>query len=287
MNPFELTGFSFLGFYLLAGIAVNLGLRAWLRHSETADAPPRQNFTDPYLIAHLRGGENEALRVATVALLDRGLLKSDGGTLSTKNGEAAGLVQRPIEKAILKRYLTPGEAHEVFKDSAAKSACESYQKVLTDQRMIADGSVYAKRFLPVAVALGVLVAITATKINIAFSQGRHNVGFLIFLTIVFGIALLWAWRKRRTGLGEAMLRDLRSLFSRLKSRGKSLRGGGQTNEAALLAAVYGLSALPAASFPFMEKLYPAKASAGSSCGASSCSSGSSCGGGCGGGGCGG
>ena len=288
MNPFQLTGFSFLGFYLLLGIGVIWGLRAWIRFLETAAAPPQQNLTDPYLIAHLRAGESEALRVATVALLDRGLLKSDDGTLTTKNGGAVGLVQRPIEKAILNRYTTPGEAHEIFTDAAAKSACDSYAKVLTAQRMVADGGVYAKRLLPVAIALGALIAVTLAKISIAFSQGRHNVGFLIFLTIVFGIITLVVWRRRRTGRGDAMLADLKSLFARLKDRAKALRGGGQTNEAALLAAVFGLSALPAASFPFMEKLYPAKASSGSSCGtSSSCSSGSSCGGGCGGGGCGG
>ena len=223
-----------------------------------------------------------------MALLDRGLLKSDSGTLTTKNSEAVGLVQRPIEKAILKRYLTAGEADEVFTDSAAKSACESYARVLTDQHMIAGGGAYAKRLLPVGVAIGALVAVAGTKISLAFSQGRHNMGFLIFLTLVFGIVALMVWRRRRTARGDAMLTDLRSLFARLKGRAKSLRAGGQTNEAALLAAVFGLSALSAASFPFMEKLYPAKASSGSSGGSSSsCSSGSSCGGGCGGGGCGG
>ena len=294
MNPFELTGFSFLGFYVLLGIAVIWGLRAWIRDLETADTPPAQNMTDPYLIAHLRSGENEALRVATVALLDRGLLVAEGETLKTKNSKAFGAVQRPIEKAILQHFTSPGEGNEIFKDSAAKSACDHYKKVLTEQCMIADGSTYAKRFLPVAVAVGLLIAATWVKISMALSQGRHNVGFLVVLTVVFGIVAMVLWRKRRTARGDAMLTDLRSLFSRLKDRAKSLRAGGQTNEAALLAAVFGLSALPAASFPFMEKLYPAKSRDGSSCGSSSSdssssssSSGSSCGGGCGGGGCGG
>ncbi len=288
MNPFQLTGFSFLGFYLLLGIAVNLGLRAWIRHRESADARPQQNLTDPYSIAYLRAGKNEALRVATVALLDRGLLLAEGDTLETRDCDAIGMAQRPIEKAILKRYATPGLAHEIFRDSAAENACMSYEKVLTNQRMLADRHVYSKRFLPVAIAISVLVAVTWTKISIAFSQGRHNVVFLIFLTIALAIFLLSVWNKRRTGLGDAMLTDLRTLFARLKGRSMSLRAGGQTNEAALLAAVFGLAALPAANFPFTKKLYRSKTNSGSSCGsASSCSSGSSCGGGCGGGGCGG
>ena len=297
MNPFELTGFSFLGFYVLLGTAVIIGMRAWIRHLESAEAPPAQNMTDPYLIAHLRAGENEALRVATVALLDRGLLVAEGDKLKTKNGNAFDAVKRPIEKAILQHFKSPGEGHEIFKDVGAKTACYSYEKVLKEQRMIADAGTYAQRGLPVAIALGVLIAVTWTKINIAFAAGRHNVGFLVALTVVFGIVAVVFWFKRHTAPGDAMLADLRSLFSRLKGRAKSLRPGGQTNEAALLAAVFGLSALSAASFPFMENLYPAKSRDGSGCGSSfsgssssdssSCSSGSSCSGGCGGGGCGG
>lgn len=287
MNPFQLTGFSFLGFYIVLGVVVFWGLLMWFRHLETADAAPQQNMTDPYLIAHLRAGANEALRVATVALLDRGLLTAVGETLTTKDGNAVAVVQRPIEKAILQRYRKPGEGHDIFKDSAAKSACASYDRVLKNQRMIADGDIYAKRSVPVAVALALMIAVTWTKITIAFSQGRHNVGFLIALTVLFAIVAMVVWFRRRTALGDAMLTDLRSLFARLKGRAKSMRAGGQTNEAALLAAVFGLSALPATNFPFMEKLYPAKSSDGSGCSSSSCSSGSSCGGGCGGGGCGG
>ncbi|MEO8386135.1 MAG: TIGR04222 domain-containing membrane protein [Betaproteobacteria bacterium] len=291
MNPFELTGFSFLGFYLLVGVVALLAMRAWIRHVETANSPPAQNMTDPYLIAYLRDGENEALRVATVALLDRGLLIAVGETLKTKNAKAFGVVQRPIEKAILQHFTAPGEGHKVFKDVAAMSACTSYGNLLKQQGMIADAGVYMQRLLPALAALGLLIAVTWTKISIAFSQGRHNVGFLVALTILFSIIAIVIWRRRRTARGDEMMTDLRSLFSRLKDRAKSMHAGGQTNEAALLAAVFGLSALPVASFPFLEKLYPVKTRDGGGCGSSdsssSCSSGSSCGGGCGGGGCGG
>lgn len=291
MNPFELHGFSFLAFYLATGIAVFWSLHRWLRHRELGDdasAPATPTLTDPYLIAYLRAGENEALRVATVALLDRGLLKADGDKLKTRNASAVDTVRRPIERAILRHYATQGEAHEIFKDDAAKRACAEYAKSLKQSRMIADASVYAGRTLPVLIALGLMIVIAWTKVNIAFSQGRHNVGFLIALAVIFGIVALVIWRRRLTGRGVAMMADLRDLFSRLKGRAKTLRAGGATNEAALLMAVFGLSALPASGFPFLEKLYPAKSSDGSGCGSSSsCSSGSSCGGGCGGGGCGG
>ncbi|MBL8524468.1 MAG: TIGR04222 domain-containing membrane protein [Betaproteobacteria bacterium] len=288
MNPFMLTGFSFLAFYLVVGILVAWGLRRWIISSESNGAPA-QNLTDPYLIAYLRAGENEAMRVATVALLDRGLLEANGEQIKTKSSASVEMVKRPIEKAILRKFLAAGEAHELFKDAGAKAACDSYRQALLKDGLIADASTYAKRALPALMAIGLMGAITWTKISIAFSQGRHNVGFLVFLTIIFAIVLIYIWKRRLTGRGNAMLADLKDLFSRLKGRAKTLRAGGQTNEAAMLAAVFGLSALPAAHFPFMEKLYPARSSDGSGCGSSSssCSSGSSCSGGCGGGGCGG
>jgi uncharacterized protein (TIGR04222 family) len=248
-------------------------------------------MTDPYLIAYLRAGMNEALRVATFSLLDRGLLVAKGEILHRKNDSAAEITQRPIEKAILKRYAKGGEGHDIFADDGAKRACDNYAKVLRDQQMIANADTFKKRALPVVCGIGLLILVTWVKITIAFSQGRHNVGFLTVLTAVFVCVVLWVWFRRRTARGDAMLADLESLFSRLKNRAKSLRTGGQTNEAALLAAVFGLAAVPATSFPFLEKLYPKKSSDGSGCGSSSCSSGdsggSSCGGGGGCGGCGG
>lgn len=290
MNPFQLTGFSFLAFYLVTGILVVWALRRWIRHSESSDAPA-QNLTDPYLIAHLRAGKNEALRVATVALLDRGLLQTEGDKVKTRNSDTVAIAKRPIEKAVLRKFLSAGEAHEVFKDAGALAACKEYEDALAAQGLIANVGVWIGRMLPAFFALMTLVLVTVTKVNIAFSQGRHNVGFLIFLTIVFAIVVMVILMKRLTGRGEAMLADLRDLFSRLKGRAKTLRAGGQSNEAAMVAAVFGLAVLPASNFPFMENLYPKKSTDGSGCGSSSsCSSsdgGSSCSGGCGGGGCGG
>ncbi|HTD29386.1 MAG TPA: TIGR04222 domain-containing membrane protein [Xanthomonadaceae bacterium] len=288
MNPFDLHGFAFLFFYLLAGIGTLWGLRAWIRFLERGDGTSRQDMSDPYLIAYLRAGHNEALRVATVALIDRGLLDAKDQTLSTRNADAVELVQRPIEKAILKRYLTPGKAFEIFKDEAAIGSCTAYRRLLEDKRMIADGSTYVKRLPWVLIAIGLLIMITLVKVDMALSQGRHNVGFLIVLTLVFAFSVFVIWGKRRTASGDATLADLRALFARLKDRAGALRAGGETNEAALLTAVFGLAALPTMMFPFTRNLYPSGSTNGSSCGASGSSCGSSsCGGGCGGGGCGG
>jgi len=116
---------------------------------------------------------------------------------------------------------------------------------------------------------------------------------LIVEALVFGVLLYKVTHPRRTSAGDAVLTDLRTLFSGLRTRGSSLVQGVDTQDFALLMAVYGMAALPPA-FNF-DRLFPratAQTSSSSSCGSGcgSSSGGSSCGGGgssCGGGGCGG
>ncbi|CAN5296473.1 hypothetical protein BH11PSE11_BH11PSE11_10600 [soil metagenome] len=293
-NPFALTGFQFLAFYLLLGFIVNWAVRKWIRTREVAASaasglPAPQLASDPYLVAYLRGGAKEAMRVATIALVDRGLLKAEGNSLKSKNGKVMELVNRPIEKAILGRYMQGGDADAIFADPKATAACEQYKSTLIQHRLIADGDVRFERLTPIVLGVGALALCSFTKVQIAFSQGRHNVGFLIALTLIFSFFVLAVYFKSTTGSGDAMLADLKLLFAKLKSGAKKLSAGGKTNEAALLAAVFGMAALPAAAFPFVNKLYPAQSASTGSSGSDSSSSscGSSCGGGCGGGGCGG
>jgi hypothetical protein len=118
------------------------------------------------------------------------------------------------------------------------------------------------------------------KIFIALSEGRHNTGFTILMMVAFCIIAVMVFRRHRTKLGDTMLADLKVMFGRLRDRADTLRQGGATSEAALLAAVFGISELSPERFPGVTALKPDKGSNSSSCG-SSCSSGG-CGGGCGG-----
>ncbi|HVK56617.1 MAG TPA: TIGR04222 domain-containing membrane protein [Burkholderiales bacterium] len=288
-NPFLLTGFNFLLFYFVLGVLINWGLRHWLQKKEMEEFVRKPQMTDPYQIAYLRGGDREALSIATVALIDRGLLKAEGEVLQARDNLAVDLVNRPIEKAVLKRYSLAGNADEVFTDPGARAACNEYRKELIKHRMIADSVLYRQRLAPALLAIAGLLLVTVIKVQIAFSQGRHNVMFLIILTVIFCIAVFVALGARTTGRGKAMLEDLKTLFARLQQRSKTIQSGGQTNDAVLLAAVFGINTLPTANFPFIKNLYPSKSSdsGGSSCGSSSSSDGGSCGGGGCGGGCGG
>lgn len=285
MNPFELRGFSFLFFYIVLSVGTMIALRYWFKFSEPAEGE-LPKFNDPYLIAYLRGGGDEALKVATISLTDRGLLVLDGEKLKRKSG-SLDVAQRGIERAVLQAFAKPAAGTDVLKDAGAKRACEAYKKPLIDAGLLAGPDIYVQRLKSVGLAAAVILGTAGYKIQLALSQGRHNIGFLIMLALFFTIIVVAMWRLRRTGAGDAAVTDMKQLFKRLKDRASNLKSGGQTNELAMLLGVYGLSAVTASSFPFIEKIYPVQSSnSGSGCGSSS-SCGSSCGGGCGGGGCGG
>ena len=146
-----------------------------------------------------------------------------------------------------------------------------------------DAGLQARRFNWFAFGAVILLGVAVIKIAVAIDRARYNIAFLVILTAI----VLWAaWRLvslRRTSLGDRMLKDLRRLFRALRRRAASIRPGAMTSDAMLLAAVFGLSALPSTGFADLLRVYKKSASSGGGCG-SSCGSG--CGGG-GGGGCGG
>jgi uncharacterized protein (TIGR04222 family) len=285
-NPFALHGLDFLIFYAVVGVGL-VGLQFfWTRIEESRGLPPQLQMTDPYQIAYLRAGAPAALRVVALSLVDRGLLSAGGTTLMAEpNSEQ--MVRRPIEKAVLRLYRTSDTAKAMLSDSRTRDACQEYEDTLQSFGLVAGKEAFARRLPSLLSATVPLVFIGALKINLALSEGRHNIGFLIMLMLVFGAICAGIFRRRRTKLGDDMMADLRLMFGRLRDRADTLRQGGATNEAALLAAVFGLGALPLERFPAMHALKRTNSSTSSGCG-SSCSSGggsscSSCGGGCGGG----
>jgi len=89
------SGPQFLFLYLLLAIAANLGLRWYFRRREAAmDAPAFELSQDPYEIAFLRSGTQEAIKVAVVSLIDRKLLLEEAGIIRPANSDAVQLVRR-------------------------------------------------------------------------------------------------------------------------------------------------------------------------------------------------
>jgi uncharacterized protein (TIGR04222 family) len=289
MNPFDLPGPEFLVFYLVFGIVVLTAI-VLIRYSrETAVAAPR--LTDPYIIAYLRGGKDEAHRVAAASLLDRKLLTMSSETrLKTVNSEAIDIVRRPIERRILEKFKDGGTVQSLFTDVTLAAESYKYQTELVRLGMLPDEQAEEFRNRVVFASIILLAGTAITKIVIALSRGRTNILFLILMSIVMMVLAYRLSHPRRTRAGDAVLDDLQTLFGGLRGRAASLSPGGKGTEAAFLAAVFGLGALPAGTFPFAPTLQRRRATADSSSSSwfSSCGSSSSCGGGgCGGGGCGG
>jgi uncharacterized protein (TIGR04222 family) len=272
MNPFDLSGPQFLAFYFVAGGVTLLALVLARRQSESGLG--RVQLTDPYLIAHLRGGSHEALRVATVALVDRGLLVADGNWLSAASADGSGLVRHPVEQALLDKFRLEGRAAGVFTDPALAEATAELEQTLARHRLLPDDTVRRSRTGRVLIAVAFLWILGLIKLAVALSRGRTNVLFLVVLAGIFAAVAFRISRPRRTRAGDETLADLRTLFSGLKARRSSLSPR-QSDEATLLAAVFGLGMLPAYDWAYARKLYP-KAAGSSGTSTSSCSTGCGC-----------
>jgi uncharacterized protein (TIGR04222 family) len=162
---------------------------------------------------------------------------------------------------------------------------------LQKQHLLADAGVFSERFYPFAASLALLAGAATARAWWAVAHDRYNIGFLLVLALIGGVALIAAWRRRRTGLGDAALERLKVLFAKLKRNSSDLVPGGESNEAVLTAALFGMMVLPEDSFPYIQRVFPQPKSGGGGDGGSGGgdSSGSDSGGGCGGGcgGCGG
>src|SRR5262245_52643351 len=78
MNPFDLPGPEFLLFYAMLGAVVLFAVYTFKQRAEGGESI-RLPSTDPYLIAYLRGGAVETIRLGVAVLVDRQLLEFEGG----------------------------------------------------------------------------------------------------------------------------------------------------------------------------------------------------------------
>lgn len=276
---FDLSGPYFLVFYCILGLIVLFGLIEIRRRLE-GGTPATIDLSDPYLIACLRGGKAEVLRVAVVSLVDRGLLTLNG-TLLSSTPEAIELVRRPVERAIQRYFRNPSEALSVLGDPGAQSACESFQRELASKRLLPNEHERRTRWQLTFAGWSILAFFGITKLLIALERGKNNVGLLVFLCFAFAVLTWWVTQDAiRTARGDARLRQLTENLSHLKARATSIASGGATGDLVLLAAAFGLSAVPRNVFPYADTLFQSQSSVLGDGSSSSCGSG--CGGGCGG-----
>jgi uncharacterized protein (TIGR04222 family) len=283
-NPFEWRGPEFLVFYVTLGLIVIVAVALLRRRSEPVVAT-QAPLTDYLKIAYLRGGPDEALRVATISLLDRGLVEAvDEHHVKISTAKMPAGLQR-TEQRVLEACKDSTRASAIVDDTSLRiTVTTECQDHLVRAGLLPDDNVKADRQWLLVASVAFLGLVALIKIVIALDRGRTNIGFLLAAVPLFGYVLYRIAHPFRTLAGEAMLADLRQLFAALADRTRSIGTPSEAQELALAAAVFGIGALPGRGFTW-EKLFRRPQSASSSSCGSSCGSsgGSSCGGGCGGG----
>ena len=294
MNPFDLPGPQFLAFYAVLGGCVLLALYVLKQRAEGGD-PIRLPSGDPCLIAYLRGGAAEAIRLGVAVLVDRQLLEFEGGdTVIRRDKVRPTHGSTDLERAILEECDTAVYPQKLAeKPRLLEIARRSYELPLLRLGLLADLDTRSRRLRESGLAIVLLVVVAGIKIAVGLARNRP-VSLLVVWAIVFAAFALAVNRGRLTVLGTRVLGDLATLFDALRGRAGELRPYASTSELALLMAVFGFSAVPVGAFPFVRAFRGATtntAGGGTGCGSSSVSScgggGSSCGGGgssCGGGG---
>lgn len=276
-NPLNFTGPEFLIFYLVLGSATLFFIKQLIRKHEMPRNVPKIVLDDPYEIAILRDGEDEALKIATISLLSRDLLVISGDELYTKSEEAMTHVRRDIEKALLTKFLNKAKLDSINGDNTLHGACFPYRLALQDLKLVATPQDYHYRAKWLIFGGLLLGGLAAAKLIVALSRGYTNIELLALMAGGFLYYLYKTYHHERTALGDQTIEDLKGLFMGLQTRAPWIKTDGETNEVAFLAAVFGIAALSGTQFPFIKSFLPKPSSSsdfdfscGSSCGGGGC-----------------
>lgn len=277
-----LPGPQFLFVFVALCLAVHVSVTIVIRMGEAGSSGDRR-LRDPYLIAYLRGDVDETIRVATLALLLRGLLKVNDSEFRTVDPSEIDRADVPIEKALLTACREGASPAQILHNTAAKAAADQYYNGLIDAGLIPDETAASWRRRTVLIGIAVVVTVAAAKIGVALSTGHTNIELLVVLAGVAAVLLFSKLKERLTGRGRVALRELSTLFGSLRKRRHTLPASA-IPEATLLAAVFGVYVPPGMAQGAWEKMFPPPASSSSGNDSSSSSSGCGSSGGCGGGG---
>lgn len=272
--PFNLTGPEFLLFFAVFGICAS-GFPLIRRRRQGADATePLPRITDPIQIATLRGGYEEAVRMLVVILVERGFVER-GGTKLTAVAKNADYLTNKLEVAVFNYFSSSRHLSGVLKDPAVRAAGHAIEASLENLGLRVPRAQRMSESLLSIAAFGAVALVRITLSGPPF-------GFLVLENVGLAFAAAWVYRRGMSGRGLRLLHQLQALFARLKVRARYLGRDAQGREVELVAAVFGLGALPFSVKETLQMLRPPAKSDGGSCG-SSCGGGGGCSGGCGGG----
>jgi len=311
-NPIaNMPGPEFLIFYGVIAFGVLVIAKLMLRPGDPTHhmkTPPVPTNPDPYRIAFLRGGVNEALRLAVYNLHRQGYLqtgdpdkKGADQTLRATDGSQPAGKLNPFEQLIRDRTRSSTYPSELFKQvrsTEIDALKEAYETQLLDEHLILNPKPFAEAFRIRLIATAILMGLAVYKIAIALSNGHRNVGFLIAMAAISLIILFVGGYKRRiSDLGRRYILQMQKAFGDDRQRAAAMANDPNSDLSLITVGVLGLAVLDGTEMAALPTLFQRANAASASmagcggfglgssgCGSSGCGGG---GGGCGGGGCGG
>ena len=315
-NPlFTMAGPPFLILYAtLWLLAFWLCRRSRRSRDQSGELPALQvpSDPDPYKIAYLRGGVPEVTRLATLDLMDRGVLTEQskwfsGVKLVATDAKLPG-TDEPLLRELAEFYRSPQAPTQIFKTklNSVSEKSEIWDKWIEKESLRIDKDHVAMHKTWVrSCAVGLLV-IGALKLLTALWTGHDNVGILIFMMFAGPIILAMSTSLPRfSARGRRYIEDLQTAFAPYRQVPASYARGAVRGSSVALTSpstdlslpvlamgLFGITALQGSPFNSLYGVYAQAASTSSSCG--SCSSsdgggdgggggcGSGCGSGCGG-----
>lgn len=279
MNPFEMSVTAFLALYVPFGAAVCAAMYWVSRRSEPA-LQVGQVPTDPCTVACLRHGPAEAVRVAALALLERGALELTAeDNLAPRREVQLPPPTSPVEFVVYEHFSQGGDAKSMFKDKHLEAlVCGHTEPSLELARLIPDEPLRDARRHHLYCALYALVGLAALGLPAALASHDPDPGQALIVATGMYCRIAYAiHQRRRTPAGDRALRYLEQTFESTRSRmQESARP--RPDDVAVVAAVFGLTALPEVAHAQIAALRP-KSVVG--CGDGGCGDGGCEDGGCG------
>lgn len=291
MNPLDLHGPEFLGFYvvtLLIAVALAAIMR-WLLRPPWDEALETSQELTPIEVAYLGGREDGALNAAMAGLVHRNLLEVDGVARKVKARKSLPGDANSMEMAVWNAAHTDSGDTVVQIRSSARSKAVNLRDRLLDLGLIVSpeqGLVF--RCLSSLPVWGVFV-LGLLKIFVGISRAKP-VGFLNVLVIAtVAVALFFTFKpQHRTRRGDRLLQQLKEENAALEHTAKRHPDRVEAADMVLAMGLFGTAILASGHLAQLQLAFrPPPSSSGSGCGSSGCGGGGGCGGGCGGGGCGG
>jgi uncharacterized protein (TIGR04222 family) len=256
MNPLDMTGPEFLGFYLAwgaGGLLLAWVLRTfWLKNLDTPLDVRRwipgyyPQHSEAYAIAFLRGGEGEAVSALLGRLVSTGFLTFEGGKIRRIHDEERERPLLPIEKRALEALgsSTPASKAGSTLLLGVGPQLQEMRRDLEGQGLLSSQAGRRPwntlRRLTMLAVPGLGVA----KLWVAVDRGRSNIGFLMILILAYSVAtLLLLSPPRLTLAGRRYLEWLRESHQglvRQAASGERERGIDLT----LATGIFGLAAVP-------------------------------------------